>query len=60
MTNDRLLGVDASFVLGIFAMGQIHVLDKCLGICTRQNKTDFTDHTVHNVVALLLQLIGEN
>ena len=41
-------------------MRQIHVLDKRLGICTRQNKTDFTDHTMHNVVALLLQLIGEN
>ena len=60
MANDRLLGVDASFVLGIFTMCQIHVLDKRLGICTRQNKTDFTDHTMHNVVALLLQLIGEN
>ena len=60
MTNDRLLGIDTSFVLSIFAMGQIHVLDKRLGICTRQNKTDFTDHTMHNVVALLLQLIGEN
>ena len=41
-------------------MCQVHVLDKCLGIRTRQNKTDFTDHTVHNVVALLFQLIGEN
>ena len=60
MTNDRLLGIDTSFILRIFAMCQIHVLDKCLGICTRQNETDFTDHTVHNVVALLLQLIGEN
>ena len=41
-------------------MRQIHVLDKGLGICTSQNKTDFTDHTMHNVMALLLQLIGEN
>ena len=60
MTNDRLLRVDTSLILGIFSMRQIHVLDKGLGICTSQNKTDFTDRTMHNVVALLLQLIGEN
>ena len=34
MTNDRLLGINAGFILGIFAMCQIHVLDKCLGVRT--------------------------
>ena len=60
MTDDWLLRINASFILSIFAMCQIHVLDKCLGVRTSQNKTDFTNHPVHDIVALLLELIGQN